>query len=68
MSATWIIAIALVLVAGLCFRLLFYALHVEGVLRNLAEAVESQGLDEKDMERLHAAMMDARKVVGYAPR
>lgn len=66
MSAAWILAIALVLVAALWFRLLFYALHVEGVLRNLVEAVESQGLDEKDMERLHAAIQDARKLVGYA--
>lgn len=68
MIAAWILAIALVLVAALWFRLLFYAVHVEGVLRNLVEAVESQGLDEKDMERLHAAMMDARKVVSYASR
>lgn len=68
MPVTWFLAIALVLVAALWFRLLFHALHVEGVLCNLVEAVDSQGLDEKDMERLHAAMQDARKVVGYATR
>lgn len=64
MSATWILAIALVLVAAFWFRLLFHALHLEGLLRNLVEAVEAQGLDENDMERLHAALQDARRVVG----
>lgn len=61
MSATWVLAIAFVLVLALAFRMLFHALRVEGLLRNLMDAVESQGLDEKDMERLHAAMEDARR-------
>lgn len=61
MPVTWFLAITLVLVTALAFRLLFHALKVEGLLRNLFEAVESQGLDEKDMERLHAAMQDARR-------
>lgn len=38
-----------------------HALRVEGLLRNLMDAVEAQGLDDKDMERLHAAMQDARR-------
>lgn len=61
MSAAWILAIALVLVIAFAFRLLFHALRVEGLLRNLMDAVEAQGFDDKDMERLHAAMQDARR-------
>lgn len=68
MPVTWFLAVTLVLVTALAFRLLFHALKVEGLLWNLVEAVESQGLDEKDMERLHSAMQDARKVVRYAPK
>lgn len=64
MIADWVIAIAFVLVFAFAFRLLFHGLHVEGLLRNLVEAVESQGRDQNDMERLHAALQDARKVVG----
>lgn len=61
MSVTWFFAIALLLAIAFAFRLLFHALKVEGLLRNLVEAVESQGRDDKDMERLHAAMEDARR-------
>ena len=72
MPVTWVLAFALLLVLVFAFRLLFYALHFAywrglraseaGVLlRNLMAAVEAQGLDDKDMERLHAAMQDARR-------
>lgn len=60
MSVTWAIGIAFVLVLALAFRLLFHALRVEGLLRNLMDAVEAQGRD-KDMVRVHAAMEDARR-------
>lgn len=61
MPVTWFLAITLVLVTALAFRLLFHALRVEGLLRNLMDAVEAQGFDAKDMERMHAAMQDARR-------
>ena len=61
MSADWVIAIAFVLVIAFAFRMLFHALRVEGLLRNLMDAVEVQGRDDKDLERLHAAMEDARR-------
>ena len=67
MSGIWILAITLVLVVALWFHLLFYALHAERVLRNLVEALETQG-DEEDLVRLHDALQAARKVVGYAPK
>ena len=61
MSADWVIAIAVMLVIAFAFRMLFHALRVEGLLRNLMDAVEVQGRDDKDLERLHAAMEDARR-------
>lgn len=61
MSAAWFLAIALLLVIAFAFRLLFHVLQVEALLRNLMDAVETQGRDDKDMERLHAAMQDARR-------
>jgi hypothetical protein len=61
MSVSWVLAIAFVLVIAFAFRMLFHALRVEGLLRNLMDAVEVQGRDDKDLERLHAAMEDARR-------
>ncbi len=61
MSVTWVLAIAFLLAIAFAFRLLFHALRVEGLLRNLMDAVEAQGLDDQDMERLYAAMLDARR-------
>lgn len=51
MPVTWVLAIAFLLALAFAFRLLFHALRVEGLLRNLMDAVEAQGLDAKDMER-----------------